>query len=88
MCYHFDTKFEPKRGHCNGTLYIVTQVSTRLIYAMQLWCNANDLNTMILIPKIPIHTNQDDLTFILNRIQCPVQIAYVILRIKPGSDFH
>ena len=67
-----------KRGNCNGTRYIVTQVSSRIIYATKLGCNANDPNAMIMIPKIPIHTKQDDFPFILKLIQWPVQIAYVM----------
>ena len=67
-----------KRGYCNGTRYIVTQVSSRIIYAKKLGCNANDPNTTIMIPKIPIHTKQDDFMFILKQIQWPVRIAYVM----------
>ena len=67
-----------KRGHCNGTRYMVTQVTSRIIYATKLGCNANDPNATIMIPKIPIHTKQDDFPFILKRIQWPVRIAYVM----------
>ena len=67
-----------KRGHSNGTRYIVTQVLSRIIYATKLVCNSNDPNATIMIQKIPIHTNQDDFPFILKRIQWPVQIAYVV----------
>ena len=67
-----------KRGHCNGTRYIVTRVSSIIIYAKKLVYNANDPNTTIMIPEIPIHTKQDDLPFILTIIQWTVQIAYVM----------
>ena len=55
---------------------IVTQVSSRIIYATKLGCNSNDPNATIMIPKIPIHTKQDDFPFILKRIQWPIRIAY------------
>ena len=67
-----------KRGHCNGTRYIVTQVSSRIIYETKLVCNANDPNATIMIPKILIHTKQDDFPFNLKRTQWPVRIAYVM----------
>ena len=67
-----------KRGHCNGTRYILIQVSSIIIYATKLGCNANDPNAAIMIPKIPIHTKQDDFPFILKQIQWPVRIAYVV----------
>ena len=77
-----------KRGHCNGTRYIVTQVSSKIIYATKLGRNANDPNATITIPKIPIHTRQDDFLFILKRIQWPVQIAYVMFMDKAhGQTF-
>ena len=31
-----------------------------------------------MIPKIPIHTKQDDFPFISKRIQWPVQISYIM----------
>ena len=78
-----------KRGHCNGTRYIVTQVPSRIIYATKLVFNANDPNATIMIPKIPIHANQDDLLFILKWIQWPVQIAYVVSMNKSqGQTFN
>ena len=67
-----------KCGHFNGTRYIVTQVLSRIIYATKLGCNANDTNTTIMIPEIPIHAKQDYFPFILERIQWPVRIAYVM----------
>ena len=67
-----------ERGHCKGTRYIVTQASPIIIYATELGFNANDTNATIMIPKIPIHTKQDDFPFILKWIQRPVRIAYVM----------
>ena len=77
-----------KSGHCNGKRYIVTQVSPRIFYAKKLVCNANDKNATVMIPKIPIHTKQDDFPFILNQIQWPVRIAYIMSMNKPqGQTF-
>ena len=77
-----------ERGHCKGTRYIVTQASPRIIYATELGFNANDTNATIMIPKIPIHTKQDDSPFILKRIQWPVRIAYIMSMNKyQGRNF-
>ena len=67
-----------KRGHCNGTRYIVTQISPRIIYATKLGYNTNYPNATIMIPKTPIYTKQDDFPFILKQIQWPVRIAYIM----------
>ena len=67
-----------KRVHCNGMQYIVTQLSSRILYATKLGYNANDLNATIMIPKIPIHIKQGGFPFILKQIQWPVRIAYVM----------
>ena len=58
--------------------YVPIQVSSRIIYATKLGFNANDPRATIVIPKIRIHTKQDDFPFILKRIQWPFRIAYVM----------
>ena len=77
-----------KRGNCNGTRYIVTQVSSKIIYATKLGRNANDPNATITIPKIPIHTKKDDFQFILKIIQGTVRISCVMSMYKSqGQTF-
>ena len=66
-----------KKGHCNGTRYIVLSVSENIIVAKKLhW--KNDVNDIIVISKVPLHTSENDFPFIMRRLQWPIRVAYVM----------
>ena len=67
---------DPSRGHCNGTRYIVRQISRRYITA-EIACSeyaGNDL----LIPRIPLSPTDAGLPFTLRRRQFPLRPAFAI----------
>ena len=65
-----------KRGHCNGTRYIVLDLSTNLITARRL--HTMNENELVLIPRIANHTKEGEFPFIMKRLQFPVRLAYAI----------
>ena len=62
-----------KRGHCNGTQYIILHITRQLITAKKL-----DSEEIILIPRIPSCTKDSELPFVMKRIQFPVKIAFAM----------
>ena len=62
-------------GHCNGTRYIVEDMSSHLIKAKKLNGGPNDI---ILIPKIPLLSKESDFPAIFKRLQFPVIGAYYL----------
>ena len=65
-----------KNSHCNGSRYIIEDITRRLIIARRL--DSNDDNDTILIPRIPSHTKDTELPFIMKRLQFPVKLAFVM----------
>lgn len=64
-----------KRGHCNGTRYIIRRVSHHLIVAEKL--HGGPYST-ILIPRIPMISKDTDFPAIFKRLQFPVLGAYYL----------
>lgn len=64
-----------KHGHCNGTRYIIQHLSNRLITARKLHVT-DDSDDMVLIPRIPNFTKENEFPFILKRLQFPVRLAF------------
>ena len=60
-------------GNYNGTRYIVQNIGNNFIVARKLSRSEHDL---ILIPKIPVVSNEQDLGFVFTRLQFPVMLAY------------
>jgi len=65
-----------KRGHCNGTRYIVLDVTKRIITAKCL--TKQNENEILLIPRVPTYTKDDEFPFIMKRLQFPVKVAFAI----------
>ena len=66
-----------KEGHCNGTRYIILELTNRCIHARKL--NATgDGNDNIFIPRIPLHSNESDYPVPFIRMQFPVLVAYYL----------
>jgi Helicase len=67
------TNLDVKNGHCNGTRYLVHNMSRFLITAKCL-----DSNNIILIPRIPTLTKEGEYPFIMRRLQFPVKLAFAM----------
>jgi len=64
-----------KDGHCNGTRYIVEEVTQRLIRARKL---SGGANAEILIPRIPMISKDTSFPVPFKRLQFPVLGAYYL----------
>ena len=62
--------------HCNGSRYIIQDVSAHLITAQRL--SSSDPNDVLLIPQIPHLTKDTDFPFIMKRLQFPVKVAFAM----------
>ena len=67
---------DPSRGHCNGTRYIVRQVSPRCITA-EIACGEYSGN-ILFIPRIPLSPTDAGLPFTLLRRQFPVRPVFAM----------
>ena len=67
---------DPSRDHCNGTRYIVRQVSPRCITA-EIACGEYAGN-ILFIPHIPLSPTDAGLPFTLRRRQFPVRPAFAM----------
>lgn len=67
---------DPARGHCNGTRYIVRQISQRYITG-QIACGEYSGN-VLLIPRIPLSPTDAGLPFTLRRRQFPLRPAFAM----------
>ena len=67
---------DPARGHCNGTRYIVRQISQRHITG-QIACGEYSGN-VLLIPRIPLSPTDAGLPFTLRRRQFPLRPAFAM----------
>ncbi|KAL7506447.1 hypothetical protein ACHAXN_003732 [Cyclotella atomus] len=68
---NLNTKF----GHCNGTMYIIIEMTPRLIKAVKL--NGGP-HSEILIPRIPMISQDSDFPVPFKRLQFPVLLAYYL----------
>lgn len=62
-------------GHCNGTRYIIKELTPRLIKAEKL-CGGP--HSEILIPRIPMISKDTDFPVPFKRLQFPVLLAYYL----------
>ena len=64
-----------RNGHCNGTRYIILEVTNNLIKAERLIGGANSI---ILIPRIPVMSKDSSFPVPFKRVQFPVLLAYYL----------
>jgi hypothetical protein len=64
-----------KLGHCNGTRYIIIELTPRLIKARKL---SGGEHAEILIPRIPMISKDSDFPVPFKRLQFPVLLAYYL----------
>jgi ATP-dependent DNA helicase PIF1 len=62
-----------KTGHCNGTRYVIHQMSKFVITAK---CLNSD--KIVLVPRIPTFTKDTEYPFIMERLQFPVKLAFAL----------
>jgi len=67
---------DPARGHCNGTRYVVREISRRYITAV-IACGEYSGNDLF-IPRIPLSPTDAGLPFTLRRRQFPVRPAFAM----------
>jgi ATP-dependent DNA helicase PIF1 len=66
-----------KEGHCNGTRYIILNLTRRCIRAKKL-NTLGDGNDEIFIPRIPLYSNESDYPVPFVRIQFPILVSYYL----------
>ena len=64
-----------RNGHCNGTRYIILELSPNVIKAQKL---SGGSNSIILIPRIPIVSKDSSFPVPFKRVQFPVLLAYYL----------
>lgn len=64
-----------KMGHCNGSRYIIKNVTERIIFAQKL---GGGIDSEVLIPRIPMISKETDFPVPFKRIQFPVLGAYYL----------
>jgi hypothetical protein len=67
---------DPANGHVNGSRYIITQLSDRLIQAKGV--TGPSVNQHIFIPRMKLLSNDQRLPFTLQRIMFPVQVSFAM----------
>ena len=67
---------DPARGHCNGTRYIVRQITRRYIEAQVAF--GEYAGNTLLMPRIPMLPSDAGLPFTLRRRQFPVRPAFAM----------
>ena len=74
-CIILIKNLDVKKGHCNGTRYIILELSNNLIKAQKLLGGANSI---ILIPRIPMISKDSSFPVPFKRVQFPVLGAYYL----------
>ena len=65
---------DPKNGHCNGTRYLLTNISPNLLEATML--TGERAGSTLLLPRINMAPGDTDLPFRMRRRQFPVRPAF------------
>ena len=74
-CIILIKNFNIKHGHCNGTRYTIKEMTPRLIKAEKL---SGGPHSEILIPRIPMISNDSDFPVPFKRLQFPALLAYYL----------
>ena len=64
-----------KNGHCNGTRYIILELTPNVILAQKL---SGGTDSIILIPRIPMISKDSSFPIPFKRVQFPVLLAYYL----------
>ncbi|KAL7530427.1 hypothetical protein ACHAWF_003371 [Thalassiosira exigua] len=67
-----------KRGHCNGTRYLVKAMGDYRLVLTKMGAKCDDPNKILILPRIPMSANDYGLSFKLKRLQLPVKLAFAL----------
>ncbi|KAL7551519.1 hypothetical protein ACHAWF_014705 [Thalassiosira exigua] len=77
-----------KRGHCNGTRYLVKAMGEYRLVLTKMGAKDDDPNKTLILPRIPMRANDYGLPFELKRLQFPVKPAFALIINKAqGQSF-
>jgi ATP-dependent DNA helicase PIF1 len=65
-------------GHCNGTRYIVKAIGKYRLVLEKLDTDSDDKDKILLLPRIPMTSNESSTAFKLKRLQFPVKLAFAV----------
>ena len=68
--------FNPSKGHCNGTRYVIKQMSDHVLDAVV--ATGEHAGERLFIPRIPMTTDPERYPFHMTRRQFPVRLAFAI----------
>ena len=68
--------FDPSNGHCNGTKYVIKQMTDHVLDAVI--ATGEHAGKRLFIPRIPLSTDPDSYAFSMTRKQFPVRLAFGI----------
>ena len=66
--------FDPSKGHCNGTRYVIKKMYTHMLDAVV--ANGPYAGERLFIPRIPLATNPDTYPFQMTRRQFPICLSF------------
>ncbi|KAL7524716.1 hypothetical protein ACHAWF_001054 [Thalassiosira exigua] len=67
-----------KRGHCNGTRYLVKAMGDYRLVLTKMGAKEDDPNKTLILPRIPMRANDYGLPFELKRLQFRVKPAFAL----------
>ncbi|KAL7554981.1 hypothetical protein ACHAWF_018564 [Thalassiosira exigua] len=67
-----------KRGHCNGTRYLVKAMGDYRLVLTKMGAKDDDQNKTLILPRIPIGANDYGLPLELKRLLFPVKPAFAL----------
>jgi ATP-dependent DNA helicase PIF1 len=65
-------------GHCNGTRYIVKAIGKYRLVLEKLDADPDDKDKILLLPRIPMISNEASTAFKLKRLQFPIKLAFAV----------
>ena len=74
-----------KAGLCNGTRLMVKKINEHSLVCEIISGNKNHIGSIVLIPKIELTSQGDDLPFVLKRFQFPLRLAFCMTINKVNS---
>mmetsp|Transcript_38810 Transcript_38810/g.82805 ORF Transcript_38810/g.82805 Transcript_38810/m.82805 type:complete len:214 (-) Transcript_38810:436-1077(-) len=67
-----------KRGHCNGTRYLVKKIGQYVLVLHKLGAKEDDENKVLLLPRIPMRYGGRKFPVEVTRLQFPLKIAFAL----------
>jgi ATP-dependent DNA helicase PIF1 len=67
-----------KGGHCNGTRYLVKALGEYRLILTKMGAKEDDQNRTLILPRIPMKSNDNGQPFVLKRLQFPIKPAFAL----------